>query len=192
HDRWFFASDKFRGFGVAEHLSPRFLEANDLGLVPLAHFGDPVAEESVGENADLGSGFNEISNCRFHSSGSRSRDGQRELILRPENCTEHLANVAQDLEEIRIEVPDDRLRHRLINARIDLRRSRTEEVSLGRIYRRIGFRIGHGHLWVKTDDYSRVGRLWQTETQGCRPRARCPGEKQLLIVRNPWRRRGRS
>ena len=115
--------DELGGFAVAEGAAPGLLEADDVGAVALGHLGHAVAEEAVGEDPDLHAGIDEVADGGFHAAATGGRDDERPLVLGAEDMTQHALVVLADLEEVGIEVADDRLRHRLVYPGMHLRRA---------------------------------------------------------------------
>jgi len=91
-----------------------------------AHLRDPLAEESTYEHGQLGFGLDEIRNRRLHARAAGPRNRERQRI----RSAKHRAQIASDFlhhfEEKRVEIPDHRLRHGVVNARLNLRGSGAE------------------------------------------------------------------
>src|SRR6185437_6340443 len=100
HDMWLRALNKFRRFLIGERLTPGLLAARDLRALAAAHLAQTVAEVSSDEYGETRIGFDKI------------RD--RERVRCAERLTEAVANFSGNFKEIRIEITDDRLRHRFV------------------------------------------------------------------------------
>jgi hypothetical protein len=86
-----------------------------------AHLHKTLGEISGGKDGELLSRLDVISQRRFHTGAPGAGDDLDERILGAENRTEVAANVLRNLEEIRIQMADNRLSHGLIDPGMNLR-----------------------------------------------------------------------
>ena len=105
---------------IAEDFAPRLFETNDFAALTPRHFTHAVAEEAIGEGSDLGTGLDEIADRRFHAAAAGGRDDEGHLVLGAEHGAQHALNVVGDLKEVSVKMADDRLRHRLVDAGMNL------------------------------------------------------------------------
>src|SRR5262249_54526264 len=124
---------KLRRIIGAEDLSPRLLEPHDFPTLTTSHLSLAFAEESVDERCDLRSRFDEVADRRLHAATAGGGDHERHFVRRAENGAQQTLDVGRDLEEVRIEMTDNRLRHRLIDAGMNLARAGAIEQALGRV-----------------------------------------------------------
>src|SRR6266702_2471639 len=125
-----FTADELCGLVVTEGFAPGFFKARDDGAVTLRHLTDALGEKSADEERQFSAGLDEVGDGSFHAAGAGGRDGDGQLILSSEDGAEAVAQILRYLEEVRVEVPNNRLRHRLIDARIDLAGARSVEQTL--------------------------------------------------------------
>ena len=133
HDLRLLALDEVAGFVVGEDFAPGLLEAHDLGALTARHLGLAVAEVAVGEDDDLRSRLDEVADRGFHAAAAGGGDDEGLLILGAEDGAQQALNVGGDFEEVGIEMPDDGLRHGLVNARMNLSGTGAVEQTLGRM-----------------------------------------------------------
>src|SRR5262249_8360370 len=117
--------------GIVEDFAPGPLESNDGPFLSLGHFGDSVRKEAIREDRYFRTGLDEVADGCFHSCATSARDRDREGIRGAKDRLKKITNILSDLEEKRIKVADDGLRHHVVYARMNLRGTRTEEESLG-------------------------------------------------------------
>jgi hypothetical protein len=135
---------------------------------------EAVAEVPIGQDGKLFARLDEIGDRGFHAAGARSGDGDIEFVGRGKGVAEEATDVFGDLEEIRIQVPDDGLVQRLVDARRHHAGSRSQQQARGRAQR--GKRFGYHKDSVSMP----ACRLVQ------RPRNNCtvpvPGVAQTIVV----------
>ena len=112
-----FAANEIAGFLVVEDFAPGLFEARHDSAVAAGHVREAVAEVPVGQDGKFFAGLDEISDRGFHAAGACSGDGDIEFVGRGKGVTQQAADVFGDLEEIGIQVADDGLVQRLVDAR---------------------------------------------------------------------------
>ena len=115
HDLGLLALNELGGFLIAEHFSPRLLEANHFAALAAAHLGHAVAKETIGERRNLGAWLNQIADGGFHAATAGGGNDERHLVLGAKHAAQHPLNVRGNFKEIGVEMADDRLGHCLIN-----------------------------------------------------------------------------
>src|SRR5579862_5350531 len=100
-------------------VSPRLFEADEIRALTLAHFADAIREITVGKDGELRARLDEVCDARFHPGTTSSGNHHGDAIGGAVGHLEKLLDVAHDLEEVGIEVADDRLGKRFINARMN-------------------------------------------------------------------------
>ena len=121
------AANEFRRFLVAEDFAPRFLEAHQFCALTACHFRHAIAEKSVGKRHHLRSRLNEVGDCGFHTAASRGGDHKRQLVPGSKDLAQHPLDIGGNLEEVSVEMADDRLCQRLIDSRMHLAGSGPEQ-----------------------------------------------------------------
>ena len=122
-----FALNGLRGFGLGENFAPGFFHADEVGAMPAAHFRDTLGEITGGENQEFGAGIDEIRNGGLHARAAGTGKSMHELILGAEQVAQRGADVFELLKQEWIQVADDGLCHRLINAFGNLGRTGSEQ-----------------------------------------------------------------
>ena len=107
--------------------SPFRLDLVNLRAEPRRNFRHPRAERAVDADHDLVAVFDQIRHHGFHPRRTGAGDGKRDLVAGAEHDAQQPLDIFHHLQEIRIEMPDDRRRHRFHHARIDVGRPRTEQ-----------------------------------------------------------------
>src|SRR5579871_6312621 len=120
------AIQKICGFGFGERFAPRLVEDHDVRAVALAHIDDALREIARGEYGKLLTGRDEVRERRFHACAARAGESMHELVLGAEQLAQRGADVFKLLEQKWIQMADDGLSHRLINAFGNLRRTGSE------------------------------------------------------------------
>ena len=133
HNLGLLAADELRGFVIRENLSPTFLEAHDVRSLALRHLGETIGEISICEHGELGSGLHEVGHGSFHARAARTGNHQRGAVSGSEGGLEQLLDISHHLNEVRVEVPHDRLRQRLIDAWVNHAGSGTEQIAARRL-----------------------------------------------------------
>src|ERR1700733_10335949 len=114
HNLGLFAGDELPGFVVGVSLAPIFLKAHDVRAIAFSHLRKAIGEISVGKYRQLRSGIDEVGDGGFHARAPGAGNYQR-CAASSVGGFEQLLNVAHDLDEVRIEMPDNWLRQSFIN-----------------------------------------------------------------------------
>ena len=119
--------DRLHDFLIGEDLAPGLLEAHQFRPVPAAHFAEALAEVTVHEDREFRPRFDEVRYGGLHAGAARPRKHQREFVARAPAPLQRAPDLFVDLEEVGVEVADDRLRHGRINARVHGGGARAEQ-----------------------------------------------------------------
>ena len=110
-----------------DDLSPLSLDLVNLRAEPRRNFRHPRAERAVDADHDLVAILDQIRHHGFHPGGTGAGDGERDFVFGAKNDSQQALDILHHLQKIGVEMTDDRRRHRLHHARIDVGRSRTEQ-----------------------------------------------------------------
>ena len=116
-----------------DDVAPRGFDPDDPGATAFRHVAHPRAEHAVDADDDFIPGFNQIDETKFHAGAAGPADGKGQFILSEENLPQHGLDLLHQVHERRVEVADDRSRHRLQNGRRDIARSRAHQASRRRL-----------------------------------------------------------
>ena len=116
-----------------EDLAPRLFEHRDLGPGPAGHVDHPLAEVALHAHHDRVARLQQVDRTGLHPRHARGTHWKGEGILREVRVSEELLGFQHDLQEGRVEVPQERGGHDGEDARMDVARARAEEQALGRV-----------------------------------------------------------
>src|SRR4051794_5253432 len=94
-----FAFDEPAYFRVVKAFAPGLVQADNIGPMTPAHFGNAIAEKSVSEHCQLLTRLNEICYCCFHAGAAGTGNRKGEVVFRAENLAKSCANIFHDAEE---------------------------------------------------------------------------------------------
>ena len=103
------AANEFAGFLRIERLAPRLGEPHHFPALPASDLSNAVAEKAVGEKREFFPGLGKVGDCRLHPGGPGAGDRDVELIFRGVGVPKEATHLFHDLEEVRVEMPDDGL-----------------------------------------------------------------------------------
>ena len=110
-----------------EDLAPGDLDGGDLRAGPLGDILHPLAEDAGDADEHLVAGLDQVDHAGLHAGRAGAADGEGQRFWRLEDGLEHLADVVEDLQELRVEVAEGRGGHGLQHARVDVGRARAHE-----------------------------------------------------------------
>ena len=95
-----------------EDLAKRSLQLDHLGPTATGDIGHATAEHAVDADDHLVARLDQVGDNRLHPRAAGPADGQCHLVLRAKDLPQHRLCFIHDLQEVRIEMPDRRCRHR--------------------------------------------------------------------------------
>ena len=149
HGRQFFQGREHASGGLAVHhsqqlhmvVAPQFLlyhirvdccaqrklQRVHLSAAASRNVGHATAEETVDGYHRYVTVLQHVAQRGFHASGAGGGQREGHLVGRPEEAAQHVEYVVHTLEENGVEMPQDRLGHRLEHSRIDAARTRPQQ-----------------------------------------------------------------
>src|SRR6185295_10551458 len=119
-----FAFQKLRSFGFGKGFAPRLFAASHTGSMPAAHLEGALGKIAAYEHAELRSRLDKIRDGGFHPGAAGAGNRENKGILGSIDRAEIAADFLYNFKKEWVEMADNRLAHRFIDARLDLGRPR--------------------------------------------------------------------
>ncbi len=139
-----------------EDLAPGAFDRLDDTTVPASHLGDARAEVPVHADEHRVAGLDDRRDRRLHTCGPGARDRQSQTVRGLKRVPQQLLRAVHQDQEVRVEVAEQRRRHRGRHAGVDHVRSRAEEDPWGHVVRlesrRLDAQVRHDRLTPSSRD----------------------------------------
>ena len=114
-----------------ERGAPWRVDPGDLGAGAAGDVRHAPAEDTIDADDDGVARFQEVDQAGLHPGAPGSGKGEGKGVLGSEEFAQRVLDAVEDREEIRVEVPQERLSHGLADASVDIGRPRTQETTGG-------------------------------------------------------------
>ena len=103
-----------------EDFAPRPFNGRDGGPGALSHVRHALTKHPLDADHHPVAWLDEVDHARFHAGRAGSAHGERQVVRRLKHRAEHFLRLVHDGQELRIEVTDQRRRHRRQHARMHI------------------------------------------------------------------------
>jgi hypothetical protein len=131
---------------VGDRLAPVGLDLDDVGAVAAGDLGDPPPEvAAAGDDRGL-PGLQQVGDPGLHPGGPGRLQRDQQALPGAKDPPQKLDHLQEDLVEVRVQVAEHRLLHRLEHRELDVGRPRAAQQPPGRLQRGKTVLSGHRHI----------------------------------------------